>query len=117
MRPLGKKILPAGEHKGIGSPTLQEPPPERLRLSREGGSYGDGAMIWIRAVLRSSSATEGGSGHVAIHRVCVALDGSAVCISQGHHTAETIKVIVVDRAAVSQVYHTDRLVNARAVYV
>jgi hypothetical protein len=36
-------------------------------------------MIWIR------------SGHLAIHRVCVALDGSAVCIGQGHHAAKTIK--------------------------
>ena len=27
------------------SPTLQAPPPKRLRSSREGGSHGDGAAI------------------------------------------------------------------------
>ena len=41
----------------------------------------------------------------------------AACIGQGHHAAKTIKVIVVDRVAVSQVDHTDRLVNTRTISV
>lgn len=39
--------------------------------------------------------------HVPVDRVLVGLDASAVCISQRHHAAKTIKVIVVDGVAVS----------------
>ena len=95
--------LPAGEHKGIRSPTIQEPPPERLRLSREG------AKLWRRSDDLDPGPPHGRRPSTRIWlrlglRQDEGLHASAVCISQGHHAAKTIKMIVADRVAISQVY-------------
>jgi hypothetical protein len=57
------------------------------------------------------------SRHLAVDAVFVGLDGIARRIAQGHHGAQAVEVIVVDGIAVLDVYHTERLVNARAVDV
>ena len=66
-------------------------PPGRRRCTR----------IWLRLGLRQDEG----------------LDGIAAAIAEGHHRAEGIVVIVVDRVTVGHLDHADRLVDARAVDV
>ncbi len=57
------------------------------------------------------------SRHLAVDAVFLGLDGIARRITQGHYGAQAVEVIVVDGIAVLDVYHTERLVNTRAVDV